>query len=287
MPHGLFVIRFPPVPPLLYESHMHTPLCRHSAGLPGEYAAVAEKRHLAGIIVTCHAPMPNGYSADVRMRPEEFDPYVDMVAEASEKWAGRVDVRLGLESEYVPGFESWVEKLHQRAAFNHVLGSVHCQVKEYVSTYFTGDWLEFQRTYFRHLAEAAETGLFDTLSHPDLVKNQAPSEWQLDRIMDDIRRALDRIARAGTAMELNTSGLNKTIPEMNPGPLILREMSQRGIPVVIGADAHNPKRVAAKFEEALGLLQDAGYGEVSFFLERKRRNVPISTALESLQSAPR
>lgn len=264
---------------------MHTPLCNHSVGLPGEYAAIAERRRLKGIIVTCHAPMPGGYSADVRMRPEELEEYMALVADASRDWEGRVDIRLGLESEYVPGYEKWVEQLHGRASFHHVLGSVHCQVKEYVAAYFTGSWLDFQRTYFRHLAEAAETGLFDTLSHPDLVKNQAPDEWQLDRIMDDIRRVLDRIARAGTAMELNTSGLNKTIPEMNPGMVILREMSLRGIPVVIGADAHTPKRVADRFDDALRMLQEAGYSEVSFFLDRKRQTVPIPTALASLETA--
>ncbi|HEY5753447.1 MAG TPA: histidinol-phosphatase [Chthoniobacterales bacterium] len=273
------------MPPLLYESHMHTPLCNHSSGMPGDYAAVAEKRNLKGIIVTCHAPMPNGYSANVRMRPEEFGEYVALVDETSKEWAGRVDVRLGLESEYVPGYESWIEKLHQRAGFHHVLGSVHCQVSEYVAAYFKGDWLDFQRTYFRHLAEAAETGFYDTLSHPDLVKNEAPDEWQLDRIMDDIRRSLDRIASAGTAMELNTSGLNKTIPEMNPGQPILREMCVRNIPVVIGADAHRPGRVADRYGDALRMLQEAGYGEVSFFLERKRQTVLIPVALASLETA--
>jgi histidinol-phosphatase (PHP family) len=271
--------------PLLYESHLHTPLCKHAIGWPGDYAAVAEKRHLKGIIVTCHAPMPDDYNAHVRMRPEEFDQYVAIVREATEAWAGRVDVRLGLESEYVIGYERWVEELHQRAEFHHVLGSVHCQMSEYLEAHFTGSWLDLQRTYFLHLAEAAETGLFDTLSHPDLVKNQSGAEWQLGRIMDDIRRALDRVASAGTAMELNTSGLNKVVPEMNPGVPILREMHARGIPVVLGADAHQPSRVAAHYKEALRMLQEIGYAEVNFFLDRQRQSVPITDALASLQPA--
>jgi histidinol-phosphatase (PHP family) len=271
------------MPRLLYESHLHTPLCKHAIGWPGDYAAVAEQRHLKGIIVTCHAPMPDGYNAHVRMRPEEFDNYIALVHEAAQTWEGRVDVRLGLESEYVIGYEGWVEALHQRARFHHILGSVHCQMGEYLEAHFTGSWLEFQRTYFQHLAEAAETGLFDTLSHPDLVKNQGGGEWQIERLMDDIRRALDRIARAGTAMELNTSGLNKTVPEMNPSVPILREMRARGIPVVLGADAHHPSRVADHYEEALRMLGEVGYAEVNFFLDRQRQSVPIADALASLQ----
>ena len=269
-------------PALLYESHMHTPLCKHAVGLPGEYAAVAQQKNLKGIIVTCHAPMPDGYSSPYRMGQEELGRYVAMVARATDEWRGRVDVRLGLESEFVPKYLGWIEKLHGQAEFHHVLGSVHCQMHEYTDAYFRGSWPDFQRTYFGHLADAAETGLYDTLSHPDLVKNMQPEEWDLARILDDIRRALDRIARAGTAMELNTSGFYKTIPEFNPGLTILREMRERGIPVVIGADAHRPERAGDRFPEALETLQEAGYHEVSFFLNRLRQTVPISEALASL-----
>ena len=272
-------------PALLYESHMHTPLCKHSVGLPGEYAAVAEAKNLKGIIVTCHAPMPDGFGSGHRMAWSQFDEYKTMVAQATEEWHGRVDVRLGLESEYVPEYLDWIEKLHGQAEFHHVLGSVHYHIQEYLDAYFDGHWLGFQRTYFRHLAEAAETGLYDTLSHPDLVKNLNPDEWNLPRIMDDIRRALDRIAEAGTAMELNTSGVNKTIPEMNPGLEILREMQLRGIPVVIGADAHHPRRTGDLFPEALTMLGQVGYEEVSFFLNRQRQTVPIADALASLNGA--
>ena len=30
--------------PLLYQTHMHTPLCHHAVGLPEDYAAVAFER---------------------------------------------------------------------------------------------------------------------------------------------------------------------------------------------------------------------------------------------------
>jgi len=271
--------------PVLYESHSHTPLCKHAVGDPAEYAAVAEQRGLKGIIITCHAPLPDGLGIDHRMAPEDFGRYVDLVAAAREAFAGRVDVRLGLESDYFPGIERWAEKLHARAPLHHVLGSVHMQVTHYRAKYFTGDFLAYQRTYFEHLAESAETGLFDTLAHPDLVKNEAPHEWDFGRILPDIQRALDRIARTGVAMELNTSGLNKALPEMNPGPRMLALIRERGIPVVIGADAHRPSRVADRYEDALRLLGEMGFNTVSLFLDRRRREVPIAEALASLRPA--
>ncbi|MEN9632277.1 MAG: hypothetical protein RL077_681 [Verrucomicrobiota bacterium] len=270
------------VTPLLYESHCHTPLCKHARGEPVEYAAAALARGFKGIIFTCHCPLPDGISHAVRMRPEEFPAYVAAVASAREEFAGRVDVRLGLESDFYPGVEPWLEELHGRVPLHHVLGSVHTQVPDYRARFFRGNWFDYQQTYFEHLAQSAETGLFDTLAHPDLVKNEEPDEWLFDRIEPYIQRALDRIAKTGVAMELNTSGVNKAISEMNPGDRILSLIQERGIPMVIGADAHRPDRVGDGYGVALRRLAALGFREVNYFLERKRQTVTIAAALTSL-----
>jgi histidinol-phosphatase (PHP family) len=261
---------------------MHTPLCRHATGEPEEYAEVAYQRGLKGIIVTCHNPLPDGIAQGSRMYPEEIDQYVAIIERAREAWSDRVDVRLGLEADFLPELEPFLEKQLSSLPFNHVLGSVHPQLREYQSMFLKDDVTEFQRGYFAHLAEAAETGLFDTLSHPDLVKNCFPAQWGLKRLLPDIQRALDRIAVTGVAMELNTSGLQKAIAEMNPNPTMLQEMHERGIPVVIGADAHVPRRVGADFEIALDLLESVGYSEISFFLDRQRQTLSIETVRASL-----
>jgi len=268
--------------PVFFESHSHTPLCNHADGWPTEYAAVAEQRGLRGLIVTCHNPMPNGMSASVRMREDEFERYIELVAETRTEWEGRVDVRLGLEADFFEGIEPYLERQLNKADFHFVLGSVHPQIPEFRARYWSGDAVEFQRTYFDLLAKSAETQLFDSLAHPDLIKNMTPKQWRPDVIMSDICHALDRIAATGVAMELNTSGINKSIEEMNPFPAMLREMRVRNIPVTIGADAHTPSRVADGYEAALKVLAECGYKQVSFFLERKRQDIDIDLVLDSL-----
>lgn len=270
--------------PLLYESHAHTPLCKHAVGHPSEYASAAERQGLKGLIVTCHNPMPNGFSSGVRMAPREFEHYVDLVELTAISWQERVDVLLGLEADYFVGYEAWLEKQLNAANFHFVLGSVHPQTIEFRSEYWNGDPIDFQRTYFRLLAEAAETKLFDSLAHPDLVKNETARDWNPDLVMDDIRRALDRIAVTGVAMELNTSGCNKTIAEMNPFPAMLHEISVRGIPITLGADAHAPSRVGDRFVTALNLLRECGFENVSVFRSRKRTSVLIDDAIASIMS---
>ena len=268
--------------PVLYESHCHTKLCNHAFGEPDEYAAVALARGFRGITFTCHCPLPDGYSASVRMRPDQYDDYVAMIATTRENYAGRLDVRLGLESDFYPGVEPWLEKLHARVPLSHVLGSIHYQVMDYRRRYYTGEIFSYQQLYYDHLALSAESGLFDTLAHPDLIKNESPADWDFEQMRPYIERSLDRIAATGVAMELNTSGAHKSLPEMNPSPSQLLLMRERCIPVVIGADAHVPQRVGDGYARALHLLLAAGYTDVSFFIDRQRQDISIQVALDSL-----
>lgn len=219
------------------------------------------------------------------MAPEDFPTYKDLVAQARNQWAGRIDVRLGIESDYFPGFEPWLEKLHADEDLEYVLGSVHHHMDYYINVYAASDATEFRKRYFEMLAASAESGLFDCLAHPDLVKNHEPKSWSFSKLHDVIARALDRIASTGVAMELNTSGRLKTYPEMNPSLAQLQMMNERGIPVVLGSDAHGPARVADYFPQALELLLTAGYKTVSYFVGRKRREISLTQALQSLKSA--
>ena len=268
--------------PLYYDSHMHTPLCKHAHGEPEEYAEAALQRGLKGIIFTCHSPMPDGWWPQVRMDISQLDEYLSMVERTRQAYAGRLDVRVGMEMDFFPGFEWWAESLNERCEFHHVLGSVHFFGLDYKTRFWKGDLLAFRKQYFSHLAESAETGLFDTLAHPDLVKNLQPADYEFDQIAEHLGGCLDRIAAAGVAMELNTSGRLKAAPEFNPGPQMLRMMRERNIPVVLGSDSHVPRRVGSDFGDALDSLEEAGYRKVSHFLARKRIDLNITEVRASL-----
>ena len=267
--------------PLLYESHCHTPLCGHSVGDPQAYAQVALERNLAGLNITCHGPTPREWGHC--MKSFEWEQYLRICQRARDEYAGRLDVKTGIECDFLPSLTSYWRDFLPRYQLSHVLGSVHPQIEEYRRQYWNGDAFDYQKKYFELLAQAAETGLFDTLSHPDLVKNTVSDSWNIERVMPVVEKALDRIAPTGAAMELNTSGLNKRVSQMNPAPEILRAMSARGIRVVLGADAHVPQRVASHFEDALNLLRDCGYEEVSFFVDRVRHGIAIDLARASLK----
>jgi histidinol-phosphatase (PHP family) len=271
----------------LYESHCHTPLCKHARGLPVEYALAAYRAGLSGITFTCHNPMPDGFSPAVRMGLDQWDEYQRMVRDAADHWRGKLDVRLGVEADYFPGYEDFLAEQISSAPLSYVLGSVHPQIAEYRDRFASDDPVECQTTYFLMLAKAAESGLFDCISHPDLIKNLTAEDWEPHRLRDTIARSLDRIAATGVAMELNTSGRLKRVAEMNPFPEMLRMMRERNIAVVIGADAHVPERVGEGYGDALRLLRSVGYEEVTYFVDRLPRTVSIALALETIDSTQR
>lgn len=266
----------PQTVPLYYDSHMHTPLCKHAFGQPTAYARNGLRKGLKGIIMTCHSPMPDRWSESVRMDPEELPDYVELINMATEEFAGQIEVKLGLESDWFPGMEPWLTELHSKADFHYILGSVHPFLPEYKDRFYKGDPVEFQRGYFTHLADAAETGLFDCLSHPDIVKVMVADSWDFSLVEEAVAAALDRIAATGLAMELNTSGIHKSYPEMNPGPQMLKMMNERGIPVVVSSDSHRPERVGADFGLAFSLLETAGFENVSYYDQRRRQDVSIA-----------
>jgi histidinol-phosphatase (PHP family) len=270
--------------PIYFDSHMHTPLCKHAYGQPIAYARNGMRRGLKGIIMTCHSPMPDGFSSSVRMSPEEFPDYLGLVESAAEQLDGEIEIKLGLESDWFPGMERWLTDLHRRAPFHYILGSVHPFLPEYKDKFFDGDVVAFQKGYFGHLADAAETGLFDCLAHPDIVKVMTVRDYEFGRLEEAVDAALGRIKRAGVSMEMNTSGwIKQGFPEVNPGPEMLKMMARHRIPVVIGSDSHRPERVAADFEPALDLLEAAGFDTVNFYEERLRCEVSISDVRKSLR----
>lgn len=272
----------------LYETHMHTPLCKHAEGEIAAYAAVAEQHGLAGIIVTCHNPLPDGFSGDVRMAENEWDTYLRMVAEARAEWRGRIDIRLGLECDYYPRFESHLRRQVVAADFAYLLGSVHAHLRVWRECFQPVDSDELLAVYVEQILRVAECGLFDTVAHPELLlaKKCLSADFDPRRFLDAMDARLPRIAATGVAMELNTSAGLSSERGRAYMPDLLRLYHQHGVSVVVGSDAHRPQRVADRWPVALRMLADAGFATVGCVLDRRRHEIPLTDATTTLAAPP-
>lgn len=261
----------------LYDSHMHTPLCRHAVGHPREYAQAALDAGLSGITFTDHIPMPAWYDAPWRMRRDELERYVETVQEAQAEFAGRLHIGLGLEADFHPGTERYVEEVLEAHPWDYVIGSVHYigawgfDNPEYADEYERRDLGELYRHYYALALEAARSGLFDSVGHLDLPKKFGHRDPDANHQKHSAAlRVLDTVAALGLSLDYNTAGERKPVGEAYPSPALLEAAAERGIPLVLGSDAHRPTEVGHHFAQAAERILRAG-GRLVQYAGRVRR----------------
>jgi len=202
----------------------------------------------------------------------DIEPYVEAVVLAR---ARGLPVKLGLEVDYVPGREEETRELLAPYPWDYLLGSLHFigelgvdgeepRLLDVVGV--EEGWF----SYFEALGAAARSGLFDSLSHPDLVKifGVRPPSF-------DYGPVVDAIAGSGVAVEVSTAGLHKPVRELYPHPQFLAAGRERNVPVTLASDAHSPDLVGRDFDLAVELLRSAGYETVTVFEQREGRQVPL------------
>jgi histidinol-phosphatase (PHP family) len=206
---------------------------------------------------------------------DDLDEYCAFVRDETE-------LRLGIEADFVPSREDRMANLLEERDWDYVVGSVHFLLDRALD--MRGEWDVWRsadpdkvwRRYFETLGEAARTGLFDVLAHPDLVK-----VWGADapRPDGDLRRfydlAMDGIADSDVAIEVSTAGLRKPVAEIYPAPAFLEMCLEAGCPVALSSDAHVPADLAFRYDEAVELLGSLGVTEIAVFDRRERRMEPL------------
>jgi histidinol-phosphatase (PHP family) len=246
------------------------------------YREVAEERGIAELGVSEHIHRFHA-ALDIWNHPfwcesaaDDLDDYVEFVREET-------DLRLGIEADFVAGREDRIANLLERHEWDYVIGSVHFLRDHAVDMPGAFDvWGRGERPekvwkrYFETLAEAARTGLYDIMAHPDLVK-----VWGRGRGVPegDLRRyyepAVEAFAEAGVAVEVSTAGLRKPVGEIYPARGFLELVVEAGCPIALSSDAHVPEHVGHAYDQALELLEAAGIGELCVFERRRRRLEPV------------
>jgi histidinol-phosphatase (PHP family) len=263
----------------LPDYHVHTFRCGHAGGASRDFVRRAVERGLSEIAFTDHIPLyflpPEARDPKLAMPEADLEGYLAEVAALAEEFRGQIPVRLGLEADYAEGHETALAAWLDRADWDLVLGSVH---------WVAGDWIdapesahrrferegaeELYREYYRLLARAASTGLFDVLTHFDLPKkhgHRPPRE--LEKAEDE---AIEAARASGCAVEISSAGLRKPVGEAYPEARLLRRLVAAGVPVTFSSDAHAPAEVGWGYERTLALAHACGVTEFVTLEKRKK-----------------
>ena len=261
---------------MIYKTdyHIHT---TYSDGREGPEACIAAalKIGLSEIGFSDHLT-PAEWHLKWSMDYDRLPAYAEHILRLKKQFP-EIAVRMGIELDYIPGKEQETAGIIDAFPFDYIIGSVHFIGKETVEIgpqFFLGkDINMIYENYFNLVCEAASTGFYDIIGHPDYIKMQdlKPDE--------DIPHLYSMMASAfeihDVAFELNTNGRNKPLHDFYPDRKYLSLFAEHGVPVCVNSDAHYPGRIGQFSDEAYELLKLSGFTEMAVFKGRERYMIPF------------
>ena len=255
----------------MFDYHIHSIVSfdGHNTGL--ELAQAAAARGLKEICFTDHV---------------DFDPLapVQTMVFDVQRYAQEYDrlevpglkIRRGMEFGLTEGNQSLLlQRLSQRR-YDFVLGSVH--FVDGVDVYFKEYWqdkipAQAQSRFLEQTLAMVQTHQdFDVLAHMTfLMKSpfnptRSPLEYAAHReVLDEILRTL---ADKGKGLEMNTSGVDRSVGYLPTVDFFRRFKELGGEIVTVGSDAHRCDRVGQYCADAAGMLSDI-FGYVCTFENRQ------------------
>lgn len=256
----------------LIDCHIHTERCGHATGSAAQMVAAAVVAGLSGILMTEHLPLPDELDPDCHLSMPACD--LETYAAEVSALAGRVhglDVVLAAEADWLPDHPEHASHTRARAAelgIDVLLGSVHFiggwafDDPHHIDLWDARDVDAVWEQYFSRWCEAARSGVFTVMAHPDLVKKfgHRPSFDPRELYVEAARAA----AEGGVLVEASTAGWRKPVGELYPGPELLSAFAEAGVGMTVGSDAHDPTEVGYRISDALDELAKAGYERYAF-----------------------
>jgi len=262
--------------------HCHSRL-DDGQGELAEYAAAAVAKGFATLGYSGHAPVP--FPADWTMPAKLLPEYVATVRRLKAEYAGRLEILLGLEVDFVPGLLSVHSPRIREIGLDFSLGSVHFlgrladgtwwtadgaleELERGLAENFGGDMRAAVERFYALTVQMVGESPPDMIGHFDVVKkNNRDGRFFSEEApwyQVAVRGALDVIARVGSILEVNTGGVVRgTSGVLYPSEWILAEALRREIPVTVNADAHRPEHIDGYFRESFALLKEIGYRKIT------------------------
>ncbi len=255
-------------------------------------AEAAWKAGYAVLGFSSHAPLP--FPTDWNLAPERLPAYVAEIGRLKEEWAGRLEILLGLEIDYIEGQVSPGDpafgKLDYRIGSTHFIDigqglfTVDGPAGEFLPQLertARGEGSLIWKTYYRSLSQMIEAGGFDIVAHFDLVRRHnsggRPFFDEEDKAyLDAAFGAASLLRGRGIVVEINVGSMARgKISSPYPSLALLKEFRALGVPITFSADAHAPAHLGAHLDTARELAAAAGYRSVAVLTKGKWVEVGI------------
>lgn len=267
------------------DMHMHTWFSTDSEACPCDMADEAVRKGLKTICFTDHFDKD-----DLEWGEEgifDMDAYFVEMQKLQEEYAGKLNIRIGIELGLRTYLKDYYEELTKKYPFDFVIGSVHnvpykkdaegniLYTDPAAEKLFTDrtDKEAYRLMMETTLENVRTSECFQTLGHLDYVVRYGKSrekEYSYTDYADIIDEILKLLIEKEKGLEVNSAGLKYGLPFAHPHPDVLKRYHELGGEIItIGADAHKPEHIAYDFAKAEEILKSCGFKYYTEFFEQK------------------
>ncbi|NDL66191.1 histidinol-phosphatase HisJ family protein [Anaerotalea alkaliphila] len=213
----------------------------------------------------------------------DLDGYFDALEKYKEQYRGRIRLLSGIELGMQAHLHKALSDLVRSRPLDFVLASNHLAngLDPYERTFFEGrsqsaGYLAYFEDMLYNVQRFQD---YDSYGHLDYVVRYGLEEDK-KMVYRDFQDVLDEILKTivsnGKGIELNTSGYRYKLDAPHPNPDILRRYRELGgETITLGSDAHNPRFLLNRMEQAADLLRSLGYRHYAVFHNRKPTYLPL------------
>lgn len=263
---------------LKFDFHTHHQRCGHAEGDIRDYIETAIEKGFDMIGISDHSP--HFYSDHdhlyprITMAKSEFHHYIQEVLKLKEEYKDKIDVLLGVESDFFPEHIDLYRAEYKKYPFDYIIGSVH--YVDGINIFEKGRWegltneqrIQTKENYYTLIQQSAASGMFQILGHIDAMKGFYPEFSSIQT--DIVDHTLKVISQYDVAIEINTSGKTKDCGGWYPADDILERALHYGVDVTFGSDAHVPDRVGDDFPLVQKRLKDIGFKRWCYFKQKQK-----------------
>jgi len=267
------------------DMHMHTWFSTDSEACPRDMADEAVRKGLKTICFTDHFDKD-----DLEWGEEgifDVDAYFVEMQKLQEEYAGKLNIRIGIELGFRTYLKDYYEELTKKYPFDFVIGSVHnvpykkdaegniLYTDPAAEKLFTDrtDKEAYRLMMETTLENVRTSDCFQTLGHLDYVVRYGKSrekEYSYTDYADIIDEILKLLIEKEKGLEVNSAGLKYGLPFAHPHPDVLKRYRELGGEIItIGADAHKPEHIAYDFAKVEEILKSCGFKYYTEFFEQK------------------
>jgi histidinol-phosphatase (PHP family) len=197
-----------------FDLHTHHERCGHAIGTIREYIEYAYKQGLQVIGISDHSPyfahVDDHPQPHITMAKSDFPYYVEEVLRLKKEFADKIEVLLGMESDFFPLHAEAYRSQYAKYPFDYIIGSVH-QVngvsifnKSRFKTLTMPEKIAAKEAYYKLIQMSARSGMFQILGHIDAMKAFYPPFSDIPTTIVD--ETLKVIANEGVSIEVSLNG---------------------------------------------------------------------------------